>query len=56
MVAKWLTEKGGLGDASITPVGFGKTVPVAPNEIDGKDNPDGRRKNRRVNIVIEGPT
>jgi outer membrane protein OmpA-like peptidoglycan-associated protein len=34
--------------------GFGKTRPIAPNtNPDGSDNPDGRRKNRRVELVID---
>jgi outer membrane protein OmpA-like peptidoglycan-associated protein len=33
--------------------GFGKTRPVAANELsDGSDNPEGRQKNRRVELVI----
>lgn len=35
-------------------VGYGKKQPVAPNEnADGSDNPQGRAKNRRVEIVID---
>jgi outer membrane protein OmpA-like peptidoglycan-associated protein len=34
----------------IQPEGLGATEPVAPNSIDGRDNPDGRRLNRRVEI------
>lgn len=35
-------------------VGFGKKRPVAPNEKpDGSDDPTGRQKNRRVEIVID---
>jgi len=30
--------------------GFGETKPVAPNKIGDKDNPDGRAKNRRVEV------
>ena len=34
--------------------GFGKTKPIAPNNNpDGSDNPTGREKNRRVEIVIK---
>lgn len=33
--------------------GRGSRDPVAPNEIDGRDNPDGRERNRRVEIVYE---
>lgn len=37
-----------------TPIkGFGKTKPVAPNtSADGKDDPVGRQKNRRVEVVF----
>lgn len=31
----------------------GETEPVAPNRQNGRDNPEGRQKNRRVNFVIE---
>ncbi|MBO2458849.1 OmpA family protein [Actinomadura violacea] len=31
--------------------GYGETRPVAPNESGGKDDPEGRAKNRRVEIV-----
>ncbi len=35
-------------------VGFGKSMPVAANEFeDGRDNPEGRQKNRRVEITVE---
>lgn len=38
-----------------TPVkGFGKSHPVAPNQRpDGSDDPEGRQKNRRVEVVID---
>ncbi len=32
--------------------GFGEREPVAPNEIQGKDNPGGRQLNRRVEIFV----
>jgi outer membrane protein OmpA-like peptidoglycan-associated protein len=37
-----------------TPIkGFGKTRPAAPNQTaDGRDDPEGRQKNRRVEIVF----
>lgn len=38
--------------ASITSTGYGEQRPVAPNEINGKDNPSGRQLNRRVEIFI----
>ena len=43
----------GLGGLKFSAVGFGETRPVAPNtKPDGTDDPEGRRKNRRVEIVI----
>jgi outer membrane protein OmpA-like peptidoglycan-associated protein len=46
-----------LGDTStrITATGLGETKPVAPNKIGDKDNPDGRAKNRRVEISFDKP-
>jgi len=35
--------------------GFGKSRPVAPNASRGRDDPQGRAKNRRVEVVIENP-
>lgn len=32
--------------------GFGKSQPVAANEVGGKDNPSGRQLNRRVEIYV----
>jgi len=38
-----------------TPIrGFGKTKPAAPNTTaDGQDDPAGRQKNRRVEVVFD---
>ncbi|MFA1545082.1 OmpA family protein [Actinomadura chokoriensis] len=33
--------------------GYGETKPVAPNDQGGKDDPEGRAKNRRVEITYE---
>ena len=56
-VKQWLAAKGGIPPAVMEARGFGKTRPVAPNtKPDGSDNPEGRAKNRRVEVVIEtGP-
>jgi len=35
--------------------GKGASAPVAPNEIDGRDNPEGRARNRRVEITFAAP-
>lgn len=49
-VVKALTDRG-VGGA-LSAAGNGADLPVAANEIDGKDNPAGRQLNRRVDIVI----
>lgn len=51
-VRAWLAEHGFL--AATTPiVGFGERHPVAPNSRpDGSDDPEGRAKNRRVEVVL----
>jgi outer membrane protein OmpA-like peptidoglycan-associated protein len=47
-------EGAGLNPRQIAAKGFGKRYPVAPNtNADGSDNPAGRAKNRRVEVVIE---
>lgn len=52
-VEKWLVEKTRVAPGSIVAKGLGETEPVAPNENpDGSDNPEGRRQNRRVEIVV----
>ena len=33
--------------------GFGESKPIAENETNGADNPEGREKNRRVEVIIE---
>ena len=38
---------------SMTAMGYGESKPVAPNELNGKDNPQGRQANRRVEIFIK---
>ncbi len=52
-VKKWLSENAGISADTIKTVGYGETRPMAPNaNSDGSDNPEGRQKNRRVEIVI----
>jgi outer membrane protein OmpA-like peptidoglycan-associated protein len=52
-VRDWLAGHGALPAA--TPVkGWGKRRPVAPNaKPDGSDDPQGRQKNRRVEVVLD---
>lgn len=52
-VKDWLVKNGGIAPARMTIKGYGMTKPVAPNTTpDGKDDPVGRQKNRRVEFVI----
>ena len=39
----------------LSPIGFGETRPVAPNDIGGVDNPTGRAQNRRVEMRFSAP-
>ncbi|WP_192810130.1 OmpA family protein [Actinomadura rudentiformis] len=39
-------------NVDIKAAGFGETRPVAPNKIGDNDHPDGRAKNRRVDITF----
>lgn len=53
-VSQWLAMKGGLSKSSFSTEGFGSKKPIAPNaNADGSDNPQGRAKNRRVEITIK---
>src|SRR2546426_3764332 len=53
-VKNWFIDKEGLGSVQFTTQGFGAKKPVAPNtKPDGADDPDGRQKNRRVEIILK---
>jgi outer membrane protein OmpA-like peptidoglycan-associated protein len=53
-VKTWLMDKEGLGNVQFATQGFGAKKPVAPNKKpDGSDDPEGRQKNRRVEIVVK---
>jgi len=55
-VVGWLSAKAGLGGERLTARGLGAQRPVAPNaRADGSDDPEGRRRNRRVEIVVKKP-
>lgn len=52
-VKQWLQTQGNIAASRMTTVGYGESRPVAANtRTDGSDNPEGRQKNRRVEIVI----
>jgi outer membrane protein OmpA-like peptidoglycan-associated protein len=52
-VRDWLAQRGAIPGATEIR-GFGKSKPVAANATeDGKDYPEGRQKNRRVEVVFD---
>jgi outer membrane protein OmpA-like peptidoglycan-associated protein len=49
----WLVEREGMRQVRFATKGLGASRPVAPNaKPDGSDDPAGRQKNRRVEIVF----
>jgi len=53
-VRNWFVTKEGLSDVNFATRGYGAKNPVAPNtKPDGSDDPDGRQKNRRVEITVK---
>jgi len=55
-VVDWLVTRAGQARARLTARGRGETEPVAPNtEPGGGDDPEGRRRNRRVELVFPEP-
>lgn len=52
-VAQWLGANEGLKNVRFVTRGFGARNPVAPNSRpDGADDPEGRQRNRRVEIIV----
>ncbi len=52
-VKAWLVSKETLNATTLVTQGFGSANPVVPNTTpDGRDDPAGRQRNRRVEIVI----
>jgi len=52
-VKQWLVANGKVDGGAISTRGWGKTKPVTHNtKPDGSDDPEGRAKNRRVEIVV----
>lgn len=50
-VVAYLIEKG-IAPERLVAKGYGETQPIAENTINGKDNPDGRQKNRRTEFKV----
>jgi outer membrane protein OmpA-like peptidoglycan-associated protein len=52
-VKQWLVSNAQLDGSNITTKGWGESKPIAHNtKPDGSDDPEGRAKNRRVEIVV----
>jgi outer membrane protein OmpA-like peptidoglycan-associated protein len=52
-IKRWFLEKGVQRNVVFTTKGHGESKPIAPNQKpDGSDNPEGRAKNRRVEIRL----
>lgn len=52
-VKEYLAKKFEADANRLKTKGFGETKPIAENETNGTDNPEGREKNRRVEVIIE---
>ena len=52
-VRAWLADHGGGGLPPSWVEGKGERDPAAPNSIAGRDNPEGRQRNRRVEVLLE---
>jgi outer membrane protein OmpA-like peptidoglycan-associated protein len=53
-VSSWLQSLSGVSSANFVPQGMAEAYPVAANtNPDGSDNPQGRAKNRRVEVLIQ---
>jgi OmpA-OmpF porin, OOP family len=52
-VRQYLINEGAVDKTRISARGYGKSRPIAPNKTkEGKDNPEGRAENRRVEVLI----
>lgn len=53
-VKDWLVKSGGIEARRIATRGWGMQRPAVPNaKPDGRDDPEGRQKNRRVEITVK---
>lgn len=53
-VRQWLNTNANIPSEAMEAAGYGESAPVAPNiNPDGSDNPEGRQRNRRVEIIIK---
>lgn len=55
-VADWFGQQVGVRQRQFAVSGKGETAPIAPSATaDGKDDPAGRAKNRRVEVIVPKP-
>lgn len=55
-VADWFGQQVGVRQREFAVSGRGKTAPIAPNQTaSGADDPAGRSKNRRVEVILPNP-
>jgi outer membrane protein OmpA-like peptidoglycan-associated protein/tetratricopeptide (TPR) repeat protein len=47
----YLVSKG-IEEARVIAIGFGEGAPIAPNDVQGEDDPEGRARNRRVEFKL----
>jgi uncharacterized membrane protein YheB (UPF0754 family) len=52
-IVEYLKSKG-IEENRLEAKGMGEIEPIAPNEVNGKDNPEGRALNRRTDFKITG--
>lgn len=53
-VRLWLAQSEHLTSVAFMTIGYGASRPIAPNSNpDGSDNPAGRHRNRRVELVLQ---
>ena len=53
-VRRWLVQREGLASVGFATAGFGASRPVVANTApDGSDDPAGRQRNRRVELVFQ---
>ncbi|TDH61437.1 OmpA family protein [Dankookia rubra] len=52
-VREWIAGNGGGGLPPLGVEGRGEREPVAPNSVNGRDDPEGRQRNRRVEVLLE---
>jgi outer membrane protein OmpA-like peptidoglycan-associated protein len=52
-ILQYLVKKG-INNSRLVAKGYGESKPIAPNSINGKDNPEGRALNRRCSFKVIG--